>query len=324
MASSESSDRIDILPLLIAGLIVFYLFYLLRPPLLMFWHYNLNMREPSESSKPIATTPPKPTVPTEAPPLPPSLLSHTSNPVPTRLPEAQTLDYEIEQLTNKERVDRGRSALQIDPDLREIAVRHSWDMLEQGYMDHVSPDGAGPTQRVGKQHRRLFGLVSENVALIDSLPEPPLAIAEQFMEIWMNSQGHRRNILSEEPTHLAAGCYQRLDTDTGQEQRRCTQLFTRVFAWAEQAVPERVSAGSKITFRIQPAAGSVLPTKLLQVNLRNGRELSSTPLTPSNGVAVGALNVVGPGGLYGLQLYVPDPQTPGRYWIVRGPYISVP
>jgi uncharacterized protein YkwD len=332
MKPRESTDRTDLFPLLLALLLLIYLFYLLRPPLLMFWHYDLGMGQaenttavtPSTSPRTATATPPA-TAPRviQPPSLPPTLAqpAATLPPAPPPPTAVDTINQEIERLTNQQRQTYNLRALSSDPGLRRIATRHSWDMLTRNYLDHISPDGIGPQQRVNQQHRRLFGTTGENVALITSPPTPPPQIAAEFVENWMNSPGHRRNILSGDFTHLANGCYQ--ESKPPSDYRRCTQLFARVFAWADQDLPDTVQVGQTLTVRLRAAEGNFLPTRLLQVTLNDGREVSATPLTASGDTAVGQLTISGPPGLYGLQLYVPERADGSRYWTVPGPYLTV-
>lgn len=66
--------------------------------------------------------------------------------------------------TKKQRVQAGMSSLIFDSELAEIATAHSKGMLIRDYMDHISPEGDGPSDRVSKANRKLFGWVGENTA----------------------------------------------------------------------------------------------------------------------------------------------------------------
>jgi hypothetical protein len=147
-------------------------------------------------------------------------------------------------------------------------------------------------------------------------------VADRFLEQWMNSPGHRSNILSANYSHMASGCFHVQDA-AGQRQRRCTQLFARAYAVAEQDIPETVTAGQRIAVRIHALQGFTMPTQLIQLNLSNGAEPNSAPLTPSSDVAVGNIMFSGPAGVYSLQLHVPNQDSAGHYWIVPGPYVTV-
>lgn len=95
--------------------------------------------------------------------------------------EARMLD-----LVNQERTSRGLSPLEADPELTEVARRHSADMFKRGYFSHYTPEGRDPFDRMREANVR-FKTAGENLALA-----PTLQIAHNGL---MNSPGHRANIL---------------------------------------------------------------------------------------------------------------------------------
>ena len=103
------------------------------------------------------------------------------NPVPRPELEAEMLD-----LVNKERVKAGLARLAPDPELREVARRHSTDMFQRGYFAHATPEGRSPFDRI-REAGYTFRTAGENLALA-----PTLTIAHTGL---MNSPGHRANIL---------------------------------------------------------------------------------------------------------------------------------
>jgi uncharacterized protein YkwD len=103
------------------------------------------------------------------------------NPQPRPELEAQMLD-----LVNKERVKEGLKPLAPDPELREVARRHSADMFQRGYFAHATPEGRSPFDRI-REAGYTFRTAGENLALA-----PTLTIAHTGL---MNSPGHRANIL---------------------------------------------------------------------------------------------------------------------------------
>ena len=104
------------------------------------------------------------------------------NPHPAPPFESQMLE-----LVNKERMSRGLKPLAADPELTEVARRHSADMFERGYFSHYTPEGVDPFQRM-KAADVKFRTAGENLALA-----PTLQIAHTGL---MNSPGHRANILN--------------------------------------------------------------------------------------------------------------------------------
>jgi uncharacterized protein YkwD len=95
--------------------------------------------------------------------------------------EARMLD-----LVNGERVAAGLRPLAADPELAQVARRHSEDMFARGYFAHVTPEGRDPFERMREANVR-FVTAGENLALA-----PTLHIAHTGL---MNSPGHRANIL---------------------------------------------------------------------------------------------------------------------------------
>jgi uncharacterized protein YkwD len=96
------------------------------------------------------------------------------------------LEKQMLDLVNSERVANGLQPLAPDPELTEVARRHSADMFARGYFAHDTPEGRSPFDRM-KEARVQFLTAGENLALA-----PTLSIAHQGL---MNSPGHRANIL---------------------------------------------------------------------------------------------------------------------------------
>ena len=102
-------------------------------------------------------------------------------------PEARPdLEAQMLELVNQERVKAGLRPLAPDPELREVARRHSADMFQRGYFAHMTPEGRSPFDRMHEAGVQ-FKTAGENLALA-----PTLAIAHHGL---MNSPGHRANIL---------------------------------------------------------------------------------------------------------------------------------
>ncbi|HET7112395.1 MAG TPA: CAP domain-containing protein, partial [Pyrinomonadaceae bacterium] len=96
------------------------------------------------------------------------------------------LEKQMLDLVNAERVANGLQPLAPDPELTEVARRHSADMFARGYFAHDTPEGRTPFDRMHESNIR-FLTAGENLALA-----PTLSIAHTGL---MNSPGHRRNIL---------------------------------------------------------------------------------------------------------------------------------
>ncbi len=101
------------------------------------------------------------------------------------------------QAVNRERVDAGLPALEYDVDLALAAQRHAEDMAANGYFDHTSQDGRDFGQRASDAGYT-GSPRGENIAQGQQSPE-------SVMESWMNSPGHRANILSEGSNEIGVG-----------------------------------------------------------------------------------------------------------------------
>lgn len=105
-------------------------------------------------------------------------------------------ESELLRLTNQERKDAGLPPLTIDATLMRAARDHSANMARQGKMDHVLNEKT-PTDRLQTLGYRGFTL-GENIAY--GMPTSAGAIT-----VWMNSEGHRANILNEQFTEIGIG-----------------------------------------------------------------------------------------------------------------------
>lgn len=106
---------------------------------------------------------------------------------PARAETAGVAEEDLVRAMNRERAARGLSSLQINSRLSLAAQDRVADMFGQGYFAHVAPDGTQPfvwVARRGYQYRA----VGENLAV--GYPS-----AERVVAGWMNSPGHRKNIL---------------------------------------------------------------------------------------------------------------------------------
>ena len=109
------------------------------------------------------------------------------------------LDYEKEvvRLVNKERTARGLSALTMDWELSRVARYKSQDMHDQNYFSHTSPTYGSPFDMMSA-----FGIsyrsAGENIAKGQKTPQA-------VVNAWMNSSGHRANILNASFTKIGVG-----------------------------------------------------------------------------------------------------------------------
>lgn len=112
------------------------------------------------------------------------------------VPADPTAEAAVLALVNEARVDAGCGALTADPALAAVARAHSADMRDRDYFSHTSPEGLSPfdrAERAGIDYSR-----AENIAFGQ-------ADATAVMEAWLESPGHRANILDCELTKLGVG-----------------------------------------------------------------------------------------------------------------------
>jgi uncharacterized protein YkwD len=96
------------------------------------------------------------------------------------------LEAQMLELVNTERRAAGLAPLAADPELTEVARRHSADMFKRGYFAHVTPENRSPFDRI-RESNVSFRTAGENLALA-----PSLQMAHTGL---MKSPGHRANIL---------------------------------------------------------------------------------------------------------------------------------
>jgi uncharacterized protein YkwD len=116
---------------------------------------------------------------------------------------------EVEQLifkkVNEERAKVGVPALTYNTVMEKYARIKSKDMGDRGYFSHNDPEGKLITDRM-RSDGVSYNTWGENIAYIGGVSDPT-ALANQFMTNWMNSKGHRENILSTNFTSIGVGVY---------------------------------------------------------------------------------------------------------------------
>ena len=123
----------------------------------------------------------------------------TQQTVPTALEvKAQKYASEVLALVNKERQAQGLSAYTLDATLCKAANIRAEELVTE--FSHVRPDGTD-WNTVLTECKYQSAACGENIAEGSSTPE-------QVVELWMNSEGHRANILSESFTKMGVGYYE--------------------------------------------------------------------------------------------------------------------
>ena len=109
----------------------------------------------------------------------------------------QSIEQQVVDLVNAERAKAGLKPLVSHWELARVARFKSEDMRDNRYFDHNSPLYGTPFQMM-KSFGIDYGYAGENIAA-------GRTTAESVMKAWMNSPGHKKNILSPNFTHIGVG-----------------------------------------------------------------------------------------------------------------------
>ena len=156
-------------------------------------------RTPTPEPVPEPPPPPEPEPPApEPPPPPPSPSKPPSTTSSAPSSGASAAEAAVVDLVNQERARAGCPSVRGEAALHDLARRHSADMAARGYFDHTDPDGRTPWDRA--EAAGISGLGAENLAM-------GAADARSVMDLWMNSPGHRANILTCDFTRIGVGMH---------------------------------------------------------------------------------------------------------------------
>lgn len=113
--------------------------------------------------------------------------------------ETDVSDYEKEVVTlvNEIRREYGLSELTLNTELSAAARAKSQDMKDNGYFSHTSPTYGSPFDMM-KSFGISYGTAGENIAMGYRTPEA-------VVDAWMNSEGHRANILNSSYKEIGVG-----------------------------------------------------------------------------------------------------------------------
>lgn len=133
-------------------------------------------------------------------------LGNTSSDEPANLPpeERSTLlissrqDGRLLELTNQQRASNGVAALRLSAQLGRAAQSHAEDMANRNFFSHTGSNGSRMSDRVN-QAGYAWQAVGENIYMGTN------ATPRQAVTGWMNSTGHRQNILNSNYTEIGFG-----------------------------------------------------------------------------------------------------------------------
>jgi uncharacterized YkwD family protein len=146
-------------------------------------------KTPTTPNKPTGTTG---TTPTKAPSAP------TGTSTPTGTGTLSSQGSRILQLANAERAKVGAKPLKSNTDLNKLATMKSQDIVEKNYFSHQSPTYGSPFDMM-KTYGVSYMYAGENLAIDQD--------ADQAHNAWMNSPGHKKNIMNPDFTEIGIGLY---------------------------------------------------------------------------------------------------------------------
>jgi uncharacterized YkwD family protein/spore coat assembly protein SafA len=132
------------------------------------------------------------------------------------IPDISEKNFEgqVVQLVNQERARNGLSPLTHNWELSRVARYKSMDMRDRGYFSHTSPTYGSPFTMM-KNFGINYRAAGENIASGQTTPQA-------VVQAWMNSPGHRANILSTNYTQIGVGY-----VAGGSGRHYWTQMFIR-------------------------------------------------------------------------------------------------
>lgn len=154
-----------------------------------------NNTQPAEKPTEPDETPTVPVVPTE------SIVAPTEPTAPVQQVESEfntAYEAEVLRLVNAERAKIGLAPLVMDDGAVKVAHLRAKEIVQS--FSHTRPDGRScftAANDLGVSYRA----AGENIAYGYATPE-------QVVNGWMNSEGHRKNILSASYTKIGIGCYE--------------------------------------------------------------------------------------------------------------------
>ncbi|MBU5590694.1 SafA/ExsA family spore coat assembly protein [Clostridium sp. MSJ-4] len=117
--------------------------------------------------------------------------------IPALSEQITTHENEVLRLVNLERTNRGLAPLKSNWQLSRVARYKSQDMIDKNYFSHQSPTYGSPFMMM-ENFGLKFSAAGENIAMGQRTPQ-------EVVTSWMNSPGHRSNILSSNYNELGVG-----------------------------------------------------------------------------------------------------------------------
>lgn len=187
----------------------------------------VTQKKPAPQPKPVVTAPtPKPPMTTAPQPPAPKEPAVAPEPVPTPKPtptqptvpeDSSPSITGIFTFTNQARTEHNLSALARDPMLDRIALERARDMFEGQYFAHNSPTGESFVT-LANEYGYAYRMIGENIA------RGTFDTSEAIVDGWMNSPGHRANILKDTYSHIGIAAIE--GNFNGRKQWMAVQVFS--------------------------------------------------------------------------------------------------
>ena len=158
------------------------------------------VKQPAKAKQATAAIPAKPAAapakPAAAPTKPATAPTKPAAAAPTSA-NVGAYEQQVVDLVNKERAAAGLPALKTNAKLAGVAEKKAEDLRDNNYFDHQSPTYGSPFDMM-KQFGITYSAAGENIAKGQKTPS-------DVMNGWMNSPGHRANILNANFTEIGVG-----------------------------------------------------------------------------------------------------------------------
>lgn len=119
----------------------------------------------------------------------------TANHTLNEIGNLSALRAEALSLVNQQRRAQGLAALRSSAGLNATAQAHAEDMARRSFYSHYSPEGQDAQARYRAQGGPDWRIIGENIASCRNCASPSEQL-QRFQRSWMNSRGHRKNILN--------------------------------------------------------------------------------------------------------------------------------
>ncbi|MCP4146954.1 MAG: CAP domain-containing protein [bacterium] len=233
------------------------------------------------------------------------------------------LEHAIFLKTNEERKRRNIPELKKEDGLARTARYHSGDMAQNNYFDHNNLDNLGPSFRRAKIHRRYIGTVGENIFRMATGKGNPEEIAEEIVRGWMNSTGHRENILHNSYNYLGVGCFETQKNNL--LTIHATQVFGKKNGELTTELPGELKPTQKQLIRVGVTTPEyAAPRAVTIINLETRGKEGTFKLSPADNLeSSGSFDTPQAEGAYQLVFHIPFADNPNTLISSRGPLFVV-